>query len=138
MKNLLLNSKGGSQQNCFKIYSPASVSLLFPRRGGGREVKYSPSVAAPLSPAQTLHIPCSGTHHSSPLITLSLPLPLLQPISSRADPNSPHGFGLHAALLTGFGRCLLARMVFILKAAVRRNEFALAGWEGGWGSATSL
>lgn len=29
MKDSLLNSKGGSEQNCFKIYNPASVSLLF-------------------------------------------------------------------------------------------------------------
>lgn len=65
MKNLPLNSKGGSQQNCFKIYNPASVSLLFPRWGRGRKVKYSQSVSGPHSAAQTLHIPCSGSHHSS-------------------------------------------------------------------------
>lgn len=78
MKNLPLNSKGGSQQNCFRIYDPASVSLLFPWRGGGRKVKYPQSGSG----LALLARPSSSSAVGP--ITLSCPCPFLW-----CSPSSP-------------------------------------------------
>lgn len=65
MKDSLLNSKGGSQQNCFKIYNPASVSPLFPQWSKLQEGEIFPEHV------WTSHH-CSDPPHSAALLLLGL------------------------------------------------------------------